>query len=95
MDFKWLRGDVVLVHCSLRGSVEGFDHAMQFRMATDLWENLKEAVSVDQIKRLCEIHESDVQGHLRIPALLLLLSKGESLLLTIQVGSNSVTLVII
>ena len=52
-DFEWLRGSAVELHCSLRVSVERLDHALQFGWATDHWENLKEAVSADQIKRLC------------------------------------------
>ena len=49
---------------SLRLSVERLDHALQFGWATYLTDTLKYAVSADQIKRLCEINESDVQGHL-------------------------------
>ena len=40
--------------------MERHDHALQFGLASDLWKNLKEAVSADQIKRLSEINESDV-----------------------------------
>ena len=49
-DFEWLREAAVELHCSLRVSVECLDHALQFGWATDLWENLKEAASADQIK---------------------------------------------
>ena len=45
-------GAAVELNCSLRVSVERHDHALQFGWATDLWENLKEAVSADQIKCL-------------------------------------------
>ena len=37
--------------CSLRVSVESPNHAVRFMLATDLWENLKEASSANQIKR--------------------------------------------
>ncbi len=53
-DFEWLRGAAVDLYCSRRVSVERLDHAMQFGWATDLCENLKEAVSADQIKRFSE-----------------------------------------
>ena len=33
-DFEWLRGAVIELHCSLRVSVEGLDHALQFGSAT-------------------------------------------------------------
>ena len=42
--------------------MERLDHALQFGWAADLWENLKEAVSADYIKRLIEINESDVRS---------------------------------
>ena len=70
-DFEWLRGAAIELHCSLRVSVETLDHALQFGWAADIRENLKEAVSADQIKRLSEINESDVQVHLLFSALLL------------------------
>ena len=50
--------------------MERLNLALQFGWATDLWEN-QEAVSGDQIKRLSNINESDVQGHLLFFALLL------------------------
>ena len=36
VDVEWLRGDVVELHCCLRVSVEGFDHVLQFGLATHL-----------------------------------------------------------
>ena len=47
-DFEWLRGAVIEQHCSLRVSVEGFDHALKFGWATDNWENLMKAVSAER-----------------------------------------------
>ncbi len=48
-------------------------------LATDLWQNLKETASADQIKRLRELNESEGKGHLLFAAALLLenLSNGE------------------
>ena len=46
-DFEWLREAAIELHCSLRVSMERLDRALQFGWATDLWENLKEAVSAD------------------------------------------------
>ena len=46
-DFECLREAVIDLHCSLRVNMERLDHALQFGWATDLWENLKEAVSAD------------------------------------------------
>ena len=70
-DFEWLRGAAIELNCSLRVSVEGLVHALQFGWAIDLWENLKDDVSADQIKCLSEVNESDVQGHLLFSELLL------------------------
>ena len=64
-DFEWLQEADIELHCSLRIRMERLDHALQFGWATDLWENLKEAVSADWIKRLSEINESDVRGQSR------------------------------
>ena len=47
---EWLRGAATELHYSVYASVEGLGHALQFMLATDLWENLKEAVAADQIK---------------------------------------------
>ena len=55
----------------------GFDHALQFRWAANLWKDLEETVSADKIKRLCEVNQRDIQGHLLFSALLLELAKGE------------------
>ena len=59
VNFDWLRGTAVELHCSLRVSVEGLNHALQFG---------RTAV---QIKRLSDINASDVHGHLLFSALLL------------------------
>ena len=69
-DVEGSRGAAIDLRCSLRVSVERLDHALQFGWATDLWDNLKEAVSADYIKRLSEINESDVQAHMLFSALL-------------------------
>ena len=57
--------------------MEGLGHALQFMLATDLWENLKEAVSADQVKLFSELIESEGKGHLLLSALLQELSNGE------------------
>ena len=74
--------------------MERLDHALQFGWATDLWENLKDAVSADKIKRLSEINESDVQGHKAVLSTSLVAVEGRRsrLLLTVQHGSHIVTL---
>ena len=94
-DFKWLRGAAVELHCcSLRVSVERLDHAMQFGWATDLWENLKCAVFADQIKRLCEINESDVQDRasaVLCTSLVAVEGRRPCLLLTVQLGRHIMT----
>ena len=46
-DFEWLREAAIELHCSLRVSMDILDHALQFGRATDLWGNLKQAVSAD------------------------------------------------
>ena len=50
---------------------------MQFWWAGSLWEDLEETVSADKIKRLCDVNESDIQGHLLFLALVPELPKGE------------------
>ena len=42
-----------------------------FWMGNPSWENVKKDVSADQIKRLSEINESNVQVHMLFSALLL------------------------
>lgn len=59
---KGLRGSVVELHCPLHVRVEGFDHSQQFWWATNLRKSLGKAVSDDQIERLGEVYQSDVQG---------------------------------
>ena len=46
-DFECIREAAIDLHCSLLVSMERLDHALQFGWATDLCENLKEAVSAD------------------------------------------------
>ena len=74
--------------------MERLDHALLFGWATDLWENLKDAVSADKITRLSEINESDVQGHKAVLSTSLVAVEGRRscLLLTVQHGSHIVTL---
>ena len=79
------------LHCSLRVSVERVNHALQFGWATDHWENVKEAVSADKIKRLSEINESDVQRHVLCTSLVTVEGRRPCLLLTVQLGSHIVT----
>ena len=76
-DVKGPGGAAVELHCPFHVCVEGFDHALQFWWAANLWEDLEEIVSADKIKRLCEVNESDIQGHLLFSALLLALARGE------------------
>ena len=70
-------GAAVELHSPFRICVEGFDHALKFWWAANLWKDLEETVSADKIKRLCEVNEIDIQGHLLLSALLLELAKGE------------------
>ena len=70
-------GAAVELYCPFHVCAEGIDHALQFWWAANLWEDLEETVSDDKIKRLSEVNESDIQGHLLFPALLLELAKGE------------------
>ena len=65
------------LHCPFHVCVEGFDHALKFWWAADLWKNLEETVSAGKVKCFCEVNESDVQGHLLFSAFLLKLAKGE------------------
>ena len=76
-DVKGPGGAAVELHCPFHVCVEGFDHALQFWWAANLWEDLEETVSADKSKRLCEVNESDIQGHLLFSALLLELAKGK------------------
>ena len=76
-DVKGPGGAAVELHCPSHVCVEGFDHALQFGWAASLWKDLEETVSADKIKRLCEVNENDIQGHLLFSALLLELAKGE------------------
>ena len=68
--------------------MERLDHALQFGWATDLWENLKDAVSADYIKRLSEINESDAL----CTSLVTVEGRRSCLLLTVQHGIHIVTL---
>ena len=70
-------GAAVELHCLFHVCVEGFDHALQFWWAANHWKDLEETVSADKIKHLCEVNESDIQGHLLFSALLLELAKGK------------------
>ena len=76
-DVKWPGGAAVELHCPFHVCVDGFDHALQFWWTANLWKDLEETVSADKIKCLCEVSESDIQGHLLLSALLLELAKGE------------------
>ena len=76
-DVKGPGGAVVELHCPFHVCVEGFDHALQFWRAADLWKDLEETASADKIKRLCEVNENDIQGHLLFSALFLELAKRE------------------
>ena len=76
-DVKGPEEAAIELHCPFHVCVEGFDHALQFWWAGNLWKDLEETVSANKIKRLCEVNESDIQGHLLCSALLLELAKGE------------------
>ena len=56
------REAAVELHCALHVGVEGICHVLQSWWAADLWDNLKQAVSADKIKRFGEVNESDAQG---------------------------------
>ena len=76
-DVKGRGGVAVELHGPFHVCVEGFEHALQFWWAVNLWKDLEETVSADKIKRLCEVNESDIQGHMLFSALLLELATGE------------------
>jgi len=57
--------------------VEGFDQALQLWWASNLGEDLEEAVSADEVKGLGNVNKRDLQGHLLFSTLLLELAKGE------------------
>ena len=46
----WMLNVSESCHCSIRVTDEGLDHALQFGRTTDVWENLEEAASVEQIR---------------------------------------------
>ena len=46
-DVEWLRGAATELRYSIHATVEGLGHSLQFMLATDLWENLIEAISAD------------------------------------------------
>ena len=76
-DAKRPGGAAVELHCPFHVCVEGFDHAQLFWWAANLWKDLEETVYADKIKRLCEVNEIDIQGHLFFSALPLELVMGE------------------
>jgi len=65
-DFEWPRGAALKLHCAFHVGVERFYHPLQSWWTADLWENLKQAVSADQIKRFGDVNESDVHKAGRI-----------------------------
>ena len=51
-DVEWIRGAATELHCSIHASsMEGLGHSLQFMLATDLWENLNEAVQPSLLVR--------------------------------------------
>ena len=76
-DVEGLRGAAVELYGPLHVAVEGLNQALQLGWAANLGQDSEEALSADKVERLREIDESDVQGHLLFPALLLKLAKGE------------------
>ena len=67
------------LHCPFHVCMEGYNHALQFGWPAYLWKNLEETASADKIKRLCEVNESNIQGHMLFSALLLELAKAVSI----------------
>ena len=56
--------------------MQGFYQALQHWWAAYLWQDLEKAFPADQIERLSEVDEGDVQGHLLF-SILLELADGE------------------
>ena len=67
---KWPGGAAVELNCPFHVCMEGFNYALQFWWAASLWKDLEETVSAEKIS-LCEVNESDIQGHLLLSALFL------------------------
>lgn len=76
-DVEGLGGAAVELHGPLHVAVEGFNQALQLGWAANLGQDFEEALSADEVERLGQINESDVQGHLLFSALLLELTEGE------------------
>jgi len=55
----------------------GHDLRLQLGWTANLGQDPEEALSADKVEHLREMDESDIQGHLLFPALLLKLAKGE------------------
>ena len=64
VDVKGPEGAAVELHSPFHFCVEGLDHGLQFWWAANFWKNLEETVSDDNIKRIFEVSESDIQEHL-------------------------------
>ena len=57
--------------------MEGPDQVLQLGWAANLFQDFEEALSDDEVERLGQIDDGDVQGHLLFSALLLKLAEGD------------------
>jgi len=76
-DVEGLQGAAIELHGPLHVAVEGLNQGLQLGWAANLGQDSEEALSANKVEHLCEIDESDIQGHLLFLALLLELTKGE------------------
>ena len=77
VDVKGPGEAAVKLYCPFQACVEGFNHALGLWWEANLRKDLEETVSADKIKRLCEVSESDIQGHLFFSTFHLELAKRE------------------
>ena len=71
-----LRRAATELHYSFNAIVEGLSHALQFMLATDLWEDLEGSISMwrflsaDHVKWLSDLIERKGKWHLLLSAFL-------------------------
>ena len=76
-DVEGVRGAAIELHSLLHVAVEGPDQVLQLGWAANLFQDFEEALSDDEVERLGQIDDGDVQGHLLFSALLLKLAEGD------------------
>lgn len=61
IDDEWYGRTTVELHCPFHVHVEGYNQALYFWSAANLFEDLRESLPADQIKYFCEVNEGDVE----------------------------------